>query len=223
MRHDTRYEQLDTLGDYELENSSQDIRGMPLVNPQGERLGIIDELLVDRDQNRVAAVRLEDGRVTPVEPLEIHDNVVVYGEAARTHAEAGVAEGKVVEEEIIPIVEERVAIGKRVADHGRAINVRTSVVSDRVSEDVHLVDEDVSVERRRVDERISGDKAEAMLGGDRTVTMTEHDEEAVIAKDAVVTDEVVVRKTAGDRVEHVEETVRKTQVDIDEGTPTRRT
>ena len=46
--------------------------------------------------------------------------------------------------------------------------------------------------------------------------MTEHDEEAVVGKDAVVTDEVVVRKTADDRVERVEETVRKTKVDVDD-------
>ncbi len=223
MRHDTRYEKLDTLDNYELEHSSQDIRGRPLVSATGEKYGIIEDLLVDRDHNRVAAVRLNDGRVTPVEPLEIHDNAVVYGEAAVAHAEAGVAQGHVVEEEVVPIVEERVAIGKRVADRGHTINVRTRVVSERVAEDVHLRDEDVTVQRRKVNERVPTDQAEALLKGDRTVTMTERDEEAVVAKDAVVTDEVVVRKTAGDRVERVEETVRKTQVDIDEGKPTRRT
>ncbi len=221
MRHDTRYDKLDVLDNYDLVHESQDIRGRPLVNTEGERFGIIKDLLVDPKQNRVAAVRLEDGRVTPTDPLEIHDNAVVYGKAARAHAETGVSEG-VVEEEVVPIVEERVAIGKRIADHGREIHVRTNVVTDRVADDVHLRDEHVSVDRRPVDSRISSDKAEALLKGDRTVTMTERDEEAVVAKDAVVTEEVVVRKTADDRVERVEETVRKTNVEVDRDGDNRR-
>lgn len=221
MRHDKRYEDLDALDDYKLEHESQDIRGRPLVDAEGNRYGIIKDLLVGKDHNRVEAVRLDDGRVTAVEPLEIHDNAVVYGQAARTHTEQGVAEGHVVDEEVVPVVEERVAIGKRVADHGRDIRVSTQVVTDKVSEDVHLRDETVSVETRPVNERITGKEAEAMLDG-KTVRMTERDEEAVVAKEAVVTDEVVVKKTADDRVEHVEETVRKTKVDVDDSTGRRR-
>ncbi|WP_349512422.1 YsnF/AvaK domain-containing protein [Erythrobacter sp. NFXS35] len=215
MRHDKRYENLDALGDWKLEHSSQDIRGKPLVSPEGHQFGIIDDLLVDRQSERVAAVRLEDGRVTPVEPLDIHDNCVVYGEEARRHADRGVTEGHVVDEEVVPVVEERVAVGKRVADRGRQINVRTNVVTGTVSEDVELRQENVSVDKRPVENRrVSAADADAMLEG-KTVSMTERSEEAVVAKDAVVTDEVVVRKTADDKVEHVEETVRKTEVDVD--------
>lgn len=216
MRHDKRYEKLDALGEWKLENSSQDIRGRPLVSPEGHRYGIIKDLLVDRDKGRVAAVRLEDGRTTAVEPLEIHDNAVVYGDAARAHADTGRAGGHVVEEEVVPVVEERVAVGKRVSDHGREIRVHTDVVSDRVSENVNLRDETVSVEKRPVERRVSAEDAERMLDG-RSVSMTERDEEAVVAKEAVVTDEIVLKKAAADRVEHVEETVRKTKVDVEEG------
>lgn len=212
MRHDRRYEELDALDDYELEHSSQDIRGRPLVSAQGEKYGTITDLLVDRDQSRVAAVRLDNGKVCAVEPLEIHDNAVVYGAAAEKHATAG---GSDVDEERIPVVEEQVVIGKRLSEHGREINVRSRVVSDRVTEDVHLRDETVSVERRPVNRELSSADAEAMLADGKTVTMTERDEEVVVGKKAVVTDEVVVRKSAEDRVEHVEETVRRTQVDVD--------
>jgi uncharacterized protein (TIGR02271 family) len=222
MRHDKRYEKLDALGDWKLEHSSQDIRGMPLVSPEGHQFGIIDDLLVDRDNERVMAVRLEDGRVTPVEPLDIHDNCVVYGEEAVAHAKRGVAEGHVVDEEVVPVVEERVAVGKRVSDRGKVINVRTGVVTDKVSEDVHLRKENVSVEKRPVDDRrVSTKDANAMLDG-KSVSMTERNEEAVVAKDAVVTDEVVVKKTAGDKVEHIDETVRKTKVDVDTDNDARR-
>lgn len=211
MRHDTRYDDLDQLDHYELENESQDIRGYPLVNSQGQKFGVIKDLLVDKENNRVAAIELEDGRRCAVEPLEIHEDVVVYGEAAERHAAAG---GKAVSEERIPIVEEQVVIGKRVADHGRNIKVTSRVVKDRVSEDVNLRDETVSVEKRPVDRAVSSADADALLKG-KSVSMTEHDEEVVVEKKAVVTDEVVVKKTGGERVEHVDETVRRTEVDVD--------
>jgi stress response protein YsnF len=211
MRHDTRYEKLDTLDDYELVNESQDIRGRPLVNERGEKFGVISDLLVGADKDRVAAVRLEDGRCCSIEPLEIHDNVVVYGSAAVAHAETG---GTAISSEVIPIVEERVTIGKRTEDHGKSIGVRTRVVSDTVTDNVVLRDETVTVDTRNVGRKISGQEADALLEG-KTVTMTEHDEKLVVAKDAVVTDEVVLKKTGEDRVEHVEETVRRTEVDVD--------
>lgn len=213
MRHDTRYEHLDTLDNYKLEHHSQDIRGRPLVSPNGDKYGVIKDMLVDREHNRVTAVRLDNGKVTPVEPLEIHDNAVVYGEAAEAHAREG---GSAVNEERVPIVEERVAIGKRVADHGKTINVHTDVVKDRVSKDVHVRDETVSVDKRPVNKTVTGKEAEALLNkGGKTVSMTERDEEVVVGKEAVVTDEVVVKKSAADKVEHVDETVRKTKVDVD--------
>ena len=218
MRHDSRYDDLDTLDNYELEHKSQDIRGRPLVSPEGKKFGVIKDLLVDRDHNRVTAIRLDDGRACAVEPLVIHDNSVVYGVAAVAHAKTG---GSAVSEEVVPVVEEQVAIGKRVADHGRDITVTSRVVKDKVSEDVHLRDEHVSVDKRPVNRDVTGKEADALLKG-KTVSMTERDEEVVVGKKAVVTDEVVVKKTADDRVEHVDETVRRTEVDVDRDGKTRR-
>ncbi|NTZ43677.1 YsnF/AvaK domain-containing protein [Altererythrobacter sp. SALINAS58] len=218
MRHDSRYDDLDTLDHYELEHKSQDIRGRPLVSPEGKKFGIIKDLLVDKSHNRVTAIRLDDGRACAVEPLVIHDNSVVYGEAAVAHAKTG---GSAVSEEVVPVVEEQVAIGKRVADHGRDITVTSHVVKDKVSEDVHLRDEHVSVDKRPVNRDVTGKEADALLKG-KTVSMTERDEEVVVGKKAVVTDEVVVKKTADDRVEHVDETVRRTEVDVDRDGKTRR-
>jgi len=211
MRHDQRYEELDTLDNYELENGSQDIRGRPLVSPAGEKYGIIQDLLVSKDRSHVQAIRLDNGRTCAVEPLIIHDNAVVYGEEATAHASTG---GDAATEEVVPVVQEKVAIGKRVAEHGRNINVTSRVVEDRVSEDVHLRQENVSVEKRPVNRSVSSADAEALLQG-QTVSMTERGEEVVVGKQAVVTDEVVIKKTAGDRVEHVEETARRTEVDVD--------
>ncbi len=220
MRHDSRYDDLDRLDNYELEHSSQDIRGYPLVSPQGQKYGTIQDLLVDRDHNRVAAVELENGKRCAVEPLEIHDDVVVYGDAAERHADTG---GSAVSEERIPVVEEKVAIGKRVRDGGEHITVRSKVVKDKVSEDVAVRDETLHVSKNPVNREVSGKEAEALLDkGGRTVSMTEKDEEVVVGKKAVVTDEVVLSKTADTDVKHVDETVRKTKVDVDKDTDKRR-
>jgi hypothetical protein len=80
------------LSGWKLEEGHQDVRNMPLHAPDGKKIGRIDELLVDEDAERVAAIRLEDGRVVPVEPLEILDDKVidhggghVHGTGARTY------------------------------------------------------------------------------------------------------------------------------------------
>lgn len=217
MKHDKRYEQLDRLDDYQLSDASKDIRGLPLVDTDGRRIGVIEELLVDGDRNEVAAIRLKDGRCTAVEPLDIHEDVVVYGDRADAFANADNDYGhsEVSKEKVIPVVEERVAIGKRVREGGKGMTVTTRVETERVSEDVSLRKEEVTAERRDVDDRrVSAKDADAMLKGD-SVSMTERSEEAVVAKDAVVTDEVVLQKRTGDKVERIDETVRKTKVDID--------
>ncbi|WP_420605547.1 PRC-barrel domain-containing protein [Novosphingopyxis sp.] len=82
--HDDRFEQLDHLTDWKLEHESQDIRGRPLVMPNGERIGVIDHLLVDTGAKRVAAVRLEDDRCCAVERLEIADDRVIYHPGSAT-------------------------------------------------------------------------------------------------------------------------------------------
>jgi hypothetical protein len=59
------------------------------------------------------------------------------------------------------------------------------------------------------------------LGSDafqeRNIEMTETSEEAVVAKEAQVREELVVRKTAEEHVEKIDDTVRRTEVDVDEG------
>lgn len=120
MRHDERYEKLDTLGDYELKDETQDIRGRPLVNSDGFTFGTIEDLLVSKDHERVEAVRLDNGLVCAVEPLTIHDNAVVYGEEAVKHAREAAAE-----REEARASEERVDPGERRYENGRDMYVIT--------------------------------------------------------------------------------------------------
>ena len=59
---------------------------------------------------------------------------------------------------------------------------------------------------------------------ERTVDVTTHSEEPVISKEARVKEEVVVRKEADQRTETVQDTVRHTEVEVEDdrakaGTP----
>jgi uncharacterized protein (TIGR02271 family) len=115
-------------------------------------------------------------------------------------------------ETVVPVVEEQLRIGKRDTSHGR-VRVRSYVVEQPVSEEVRLRDEDVTVERRPVDRPVSG---EDRLFQDRSIEVEEHREEAVVAKEARVKEEVVVKKQVGERVEQVSDTVRRTKVEVED-------
>src|SRR5688572_10713731 len=117
-------------------------------------------------------------------------------------------------EEAIPVVQERLRVGKREVDRG-GVRVRSYVVEEPVEEQVNLREERVDVERRPVGRRVRPGAADDLLQ-DRTIEMTESAEEAVVSKDAEVTEEVVVRKFEGERTEGVSDTVRRTEVDVED-------
>lgn len=116
-------------------------------------------------------------------------------------------------EERIPIVEERLRVGKREVEHGR-VRIRSYVIETPVQEQVTLREERVNVERRVVDRPLTA--ADETLFQERTIEVTETAEEAVVAKEARVVEEVAVRKTAEQRTETVRDTVRRTEVDVDD-------
>ena len=128
----------------------------------------------------------------------------------------GQESGRMVEEERIPVVQEELRVGKREVNRGGA-RVRSYVREVPVHEQVSLREEHVDVERRPVSgERLSSAEASGLLQ-ERMIEMTETAEEAVVAKEARVAEEVVVRKTADQHVEQIEDSVRRTEVDVQEG------
>jgi uncharacterized protein (TIGR02271 family) len=133
------------------------------------------------------------------------------GDAATSTASQRATSG----DEVIPIAEEGLHVGKRDVSHGR-VRIRSYVVERPVSEQVNLREEHVAVERRPA----SGATQTGTLGGDpfqeRTIEVEERSEEAVVSKEARVVEEVVVRKEAEQRTETISDTVRKTEVDIED-------
>jgi uncharacterized protein (TIGR02271 family) len=119
------------------------------------------------------------------------------------------------QEEVIPIVEEQLVVGKRDATRG-GVRVRSYVCEVPVHEQIRLREEKVDVERRRVDQPLSASDGDAFR--ERSINMTATAEEAVVGKNARVVEEVVVSKTASEHLEDVSDTVRRTEVEIDRDT-----
>lgn len=116
------------------------------------------------------------------------------------------------DEEVIPVVEEELRVGKRDVNLGR-VRVRSYVVEEPVSEQVNLRSERVHVERRPVDRPVeAGDR----LFSDKVLEAEEHIEEAVISKTARVTEEISLRREADERSETVSDTVRHTEVEVED-------
>jgi uncharacterized protein (TIGR02271 family) len=118
-------------------------------------------------------------------------------------------------EEVIPVAEEELHVGKREVNRGR-VRLHSRVIERPVQEQVSLREEYVEVERRPV----SGSTQAGTIAGDpfqeRTIEVEERAEEAVVSKEARVVEEVVVRKEADQRTETVSDTVRKTEVDVED-------
>jgi stress response protein YsnF len=115
-------------------------------------------------------------------------------------------------DETVQVVEEQLKVGRRDANLGR-VRVRSYVREEPVSEAVDLTEERVTIERRPVDRPVSaGDDAFR----DRSIEAEEHVEEAVIAKEARVVEEINLRKDTETRTETISDTVRKTEVEIED-------
>lgn len=112
----------------------------------------------------------------------------------------------------IPIIEEQLQVGKREVQRGGA-RVVTHVTERPVSEQVTLHEEHVTVNRHSVNRAVT-DADGAFQEQDFQVTET--DEEAVVSKTARVVEEVVIAKTATDRTETVSDTVRRTDVEVED-------
>ncbi|MDO9016398.1 MAG: YsnF/AvaK domain-containing protein [Deltaproteobacteria bacterium] len=112
-----------------------------------------------------------------------------------------------------PVVEERLEVGKREVDRG-AVRVSSRVVERPVEQQVQLRDEHLKVARRAVDRPLNAADRSAFREG--TMEFKETVEEPVVAKTARVVEEVVVDKDVTQRTQTVRETVKSTEVDVDQ-------
>ena len=120
------------------------------------------------------------------------------------------------EEARIPLVEEELRVGKREVTRGGA-RVRAFTRDEPAEEQVTLQDELIEVDSRPSERRLSDSEIEA--GGlfkDRVFEIAEMREEPVVTKISVVREEVIVRKRIQERVETIRDTVRHTEVEVED-------
>ena len=109
-------------------------------------------------------------------------------------------------------IEEELRVGKEQTSAGKRL---VSSVSEReVEKPVTLREEEVEVERRREDRRLSPGEADRAFR-EETVEVSATSERPVVAKEARVTGEVALRKQTGEREEVVRDTLRRKDVDVE--------
>jgi len=113
----------------------------------------------------------------------------------------------------VPVAEERLNVGKREGERGE-VQVRKTVTEERQTVPVTLEREEVRVREVNLPDRPLQPGDDAFNEGALRVPV--RGEEAVVAKEAVVTGEVVVDKARTTERQQVSDTVRKEHVDTDE-------
>jgi uncharacterized protein (TIGR02271 family) len=122
---------------------------------------------------------------------------------------------------VIPVIEEQLQVGKREVETGGA-RIRSRVVEKPVEASVRLREEHVVVNRHPVNRAVTDADVSNFKEGD--ITLTERSEEAVVGKQARVVEEIEIGKQVTEREETVSDTVRRTDVEVEEinGDVTRR-
>ena len=194
------------------------------------RGGFLISAEVDEDITKAAEDVLERS-----DPIDVDERSATWrqegwtGETGRTGA-AGLNEAPVggyaaarpaaydttqrVGDDKLQVVDEELQVGKRQVGGG-GVRVRTYVTERPVEANVDLHSERVTVERQAVDREVAPGVA---AFEDKTIEAVERSEEAVVSKTARVKEEITLRKDVSDRTETVHDTVRETEVDIDDDT-----
>ena len=214
--------------EYELVDKDRDIRGWKVQDHAGNYLGKVEELIVDTERETVTHIVTDNKVQYPIREIEIADDRIVVGASAATSVAAAAAAANRAAQETVQIetvapsvdakgdmrlqvIEERLRIGKRQIEQG-GVRVSTKVTDRPVQTQVELREEHVDVTRRAVDRTAT--KADMATLIDRTVDVVERAEIAMVAKEARVVEEVVVKREVEERSEIVQETVRRTDVEV---------
>ena len=108
--------------------------------------------------------------------------------------------------------EEELVVGKRARARGE-VTVSKHVETERVRQQVPVMREEVTVERRPISGEMRAGSAE--IGGDQEIRVPVREEEVVVGKRVVPKEEVVIRKATTQRTESVEADLRKERLDVD--------
>jgi stress response protein YsnF len=172
----------------------------------GTALSVLVDAPLMADLDRV------EGLLQQYNPVEMHEENVAGSTAESAGSgtamgQAGYAAQGAEREQVIPLPEEELKVGKRATETVK--HIRTYVVEEPVQKDVQLRDERTVIEKRPATGAATGQPME------REYEVRERHEEPVVQKDVRAGEELVVRKEAAERTERVADTVKKTKADVD--------
>jgi uncharacterized protein (TIGR02271 family) len=227
--------------DYDVVNDNQDCIGWSVTDQSGNVFGKVTEMLVNTETEMVDSIIVDGRKRIPASDISLGKGSVVvrgvlhdeeYGQTQNTTEEvtevnqnyaamqtsggarhvSGVTRAANDNEVVLPIIEEQLRLGKRTVEKGGA-QVRTSIAEVPVEESVTLREENVTVERRPVDRAVANAPGAFKEG---TIEITTQAEVPVVSKEAHVVEEVVVGKNVTEHQETIRDTIKRTEVDIDE-------
>lgn len=118
------------------------------------------------------------------------------------------------EDEIrVPVAEERLNVGKREVELGE-VEIRKTVETEEQTVPITLTRDEVQVREVDVEDRPLRPGDDAFEEG--TIRVPVRGEEAVVAKETIVTGEVVIEKDAVAEERRITDTVRKQRVEVEE-------
>jgi stress response protein YsnF len=140
--------------------------------------------------------------------IDVDERASQYGSVASDRS----ADSSQRRETTIPRVQENLEVGKRTEERG-GVRVRSRIVESPVEEHVRLREERVNVDRQQVNRPVSPDDGSSFK--ERNIELTERTEVPVVNKEARVVEEIRVSKDVSERDETIRDTVRNTEVDIE--------
>ncbi len=212
---------LSQLDNWNLIDQDQEIRGLRLVDKAGQAIGLITDMIVDTDAGYVDAVVLDSGGEIPADAIEIGTDVVYLQHSTDippTTSHSGHAAGtraavQVVESLHVPVVEEDLQIGTRQVEGG-GVRVRTEVEEVPFTQEVVARHEEINVQRRPAHIPIEHGPPDTFR--EVTYEVRARAEEVEINKQLYIVEEIYINKHVVEHTETIQETVRRTKVDIEE-------
>jgi len=213
------YQQALQNGDYVVSVEVEDdtdltqVQGIMRRPEDAYDLDELDTRYADADYTpRQQAAYADTGSMAQAGGFDAAGTTGIAGATGYRDTSADFRDSDVNEDGTVKVVEERLNVGKREVEGG-AVRVRSYVREVPVEAEVDLRNTRVYVERRPVDRAVNpGDVAM----GDRVLEAREHIEEAVVGKEARVVEEIGLRKETEVEHQRIQDTVRKTEVEIED-------
>lgn len=177
----------------------------------------------DDDAEKAADILDEAGA------FDIDERAAEYGfvdqgaGAYNTTTDAALTDRPVVDadaSDTIKVIQEDLQVGKRTVETG-GVRVRSRIVEKPVEESLRLREERVRIQRNPVNRVATEGDLLAFKQGE--ISVTEHAEVPVVNKEARVVEEISVGKEVNERTETIRDTVRNTEVDVEDTTDVNRT